>query len=239
MRTAILCALLGSASVYLAAQPAQQPPPQPAQQANPVPEQQKPAPQSLSPLVPVPGQPADPSKLAPPDPGAKPAAGAPVDAKNYVIGAEDEISINVFENQGFNVPLETVRPDGKITMPLIGELAAAGKTPEQLKAEITEVLATNYMNLPPHVSVIVVKVLSKNYYLNGEVNKPGKYPLVVPTTVMQALVNAGGFRDFANKKNIRIQRGTKFFKFNYNEVSKGKKLDQNILLQPDDQIYVN
>jgi polysaccharide biosynthesis/export protein len=235
MRTAILCALLGSASVYLAAQPAQQPPqPPPARQSGAAPDQQKPAPQSLSPLVPVP----DPSKLLPADSGAKPPA-APVDAKSYVIGAEDELSINVFENQGFNVPLETVRPDGKITMPLIGELAAAGKTPEQLKAEITEVLATNYMNLPPHVSVIVVKVLSKNIYLNGEVNKPGKYPLVVPTTVMQALVNAGGFRDFANKKKIRIQRGTKFFNFNYNEVSKGKKLDQNILLQPDDQIYVN
>lgn len=246
MRTAILCALLGSASVYLTAQPAQQPPQQtPARKTGAAPGQQKPAPQSLSPLVPVPGQPADPSKMAPAemapaDPAAKPAAAAPpVDAHSYVIGAEDELSINVFENQGFNVPLETVRPDGKITMPLIGELAAAGKTPEQLKAEITEVLATNYMNLPPHVSVIVVKVLSKNIYLNGEVNKPGKYPLVVPTTVMQALVNAGGFRDFANKKKIRIQRGTKFFNFNYNEVSKGKKLDQNILLQPDDQIYVN
>lgn len=239
MRTAILCALLGAASVYLAAQPAQQPPPQPARQPGAAPEQQKPAPQSLSPLVPVPGQvPADPAKLASGDTTSQPAAAA-VDAKSYVIGAEDELSINVFENQGFNVPLATVRPDGKITMPLIGELAAAGKTPEQLKTEITDVLATNYMNLPPHVSVIVVKVLSKNYYLNGEVNKPGKYPLVVPTTVMQALVNAGGFRDFANKKKIRIQRGTKFFNFNYNEVSKGKKLDQNILLQPDDQIYVN
>lgn len=213
------------------------------------------APESISPMIPV-GAPAqadpaekpatDPTKLAPGPSGAvgavggKPIAqGVGIDTKSYIIGAEDELSIIVFENQGFNVPLETVRPDGKITMPLIGEIEAAGKTPEQLKAEITDVLATNYMNLPPHVSVIVVKVLSKNYYLNGEVLKPGKYPLIVPTTVMQALVNAGGFKDFANKKNIRIQRGTKFFKFNYNEVSKGKKLDQNIYLQPDDQIFVN
>jgi polysaccharide export outer membrane protein len=124
-------------------------------------------------------------------------------------------------------------------MPLIGELQASGKTPDQLKTEITDVLAKDYMNLPPHVSVIVVKVLSKNYYINGEVGKPGKYPLTVPTTVMQALVNAGGFKDFANKKKIKIQRGAKFFTFNYLEVSKGKKLEQNILLEPDDQIYVN
>ena len=220
MRTAILCALL-AIPAYLAAQ-AQQP-----QQQTPQKQQEQ-----------APGQ----ASLAAATPQAAAVAKpvpAGVDTKSYVIGAEDEIAINVFENQGFNVPLETVRPDGKITMPLIGELDAAGKTPEQLKAEITDVLATNYMNQPPHVSVIVVKVLSKNYYLNGEVNKPGKYPLVVPTTVMQALVNAGGFRDFANKKNIRIQRGTQFFKFNYNEVSKGKKLEQNIVLQPDDHIYVN
>lgn len=224
MRTAILCALLATPA-YLAAQ-AQPPQQQASQKKQNSPEAQ--APQTAEPAA----------ATVQGSAGAK-TAPAGVDIKSYVIGAEDELSINVFENSGFNVSLETVRPDGKITMPLIGELDAAGKTPEQLKAEITDVLATNYMNMPPHVSVIVVRVLSKNYYLNGEVNKPGKYPLVVPTTVMQALVNAGGFRDFANKKNIRIQRGTQFFKFNYNEVSKGKKLEQNIFLQPDDHIYVN
>ncbi len=253
MRTAILCALLTAAPVFLAAQGTQSPPQDPKQDAKPEPKKAVPAQQSISPLIPVatPGQ-VDPSARPETDPshpaagpsgvvgavGAKPAT-AGVDTKSYIIGAEDELSIIVFENNGFNVPLETVRPDGKITMPLIGEIQASGKSPEQLTSEITDVLSTNYMNLPPHVSVIVVRVLSKNYYLNGEVLKPGKYPLIVPTTVMQALVNAGGFKDFANKKNIRIQRGTKFFRFNYNEVAKGKKLDQNILLEPDDQIFVN
>src|SRR5271157_1623234 len=147
MRTAILCALLAVAPVYLAAQ-ATQPPQQQDPKQNVKPEQKKPAPtpESISPLIPVPtpaqavdptAAPAtDPSRLAAPSGqvgaiGAKPVTAAGVDTKSYVIGAEDEISINVFENQGFNVPLETVRPDGKVTMPLIGELDAAGKTPEQ------------------------------------------------------------------------------------------------------------
>jgi polysaccharide export outer membrane protein len=85
---------------------------------------------------------------------------------------------------------------------------------------------------------VVVGVKSRNYYLQGEVNKPGKCPLVVPTTIMQALVEAGGFKDFANKKNIRILRGNKILKFNYNDVIKGKHPEQNILLQPDDQIII-
>ena len=252
MRTAIFSALLATVSSmnYLAAQTAPQPPQQPGQLDQKQDKQKSGTqPQSISPLIPVAGtadpaaQPAlDPSRMAAPSgtagaPGAKPIAG--VDTKSYVIGAEDVLSIIVFENTGFNVPSEMVRPDGKITMPLIGELQASGKTPEQLRDEIRDVLATNYMNLPPHVSVVVVQVNSKNYYINGEVLKPGKYPLIVPTTVMQALVNAGGFRDFANTKNIRIQRGKTFFHFNYKEVSRGKKLDQNILLQPDDQIFVN
>ena len=251
MRTAILSALLATASMVPLAGQTQQPPQKPPQQGQKQEAKTASQPQSISPLIPV-ANPADksaqsaldPSRMAAPS-GIAGAAGTPpvkpaeVDEKNYVIGADDELSIIVFENNGFNVPMETVRPDGKITMPLIGELQAAGKSPEQLRDEIRDVLNKNYMNQPPHVSVIVVRVLSKNYYINGEVNKPGKYALTVPTTVMQALVNAGGFRDFANKKNIKIQRGDQFFKFNYNEVAKGKNLKQNIYLRPDDQIYVN
>lgn len=261
MRKAIFSALLASLVVSgLAAQAAfetnqqqsappaqrqQQPTQADSKQAEPKKDPQTPAqPQSISPLIPVPNPAdgatpaADPSGIAAPEAGT-PKTVAGVDTKSYVIGADDELSINVFENPGFNVQIQAVRPDGVITMPLIGDVHAAGKTPEQLRKEITDVLSQNYMNLPPHVSVTVVRVLSKNYYINGEVLKPGKYPLTVPTTVMQALVNAGGFKDFANRTKIRIQRGEKFFTFNYKEVSKGKKLDQNILLLPDDQIFVN
>ncbi len=107
-------------------------------------------------------------------------------------------------------------------MPLLGEIVAATKSPEELADEIQKILVDRYMKEPPHVQVIVVDVRSKNYFLQGEVNRPGKYPLVVPTTIMQALVNAGGFRDFANKKDIRIQRGSQFLRFNYVEASEGE-----------------
>lgn len=249
MRTVIISAFLAAASVISVAGQtaagAQTPPAQPPNQ-DPQQKKAKPSPQPISPLIPV-TNPADATtpdaaKLATPagtPPATAPKTSATVDNNSYVIGSDDELAIVVFENQLFSTPTETVRPDGKITMPLIGDLQASGKTPEQLKNEVTDVLTKEYMNTPPHVSVIVVRVLSKNYYINGEVLKPGKYALTVPTTVMQALVNAGGFKDWANKKNIRIQRGAKFFHFNYNEVSKGKKLEQNIFLQPDDQIFVN
>ena len=160
---------------------------------------------------------------------------APVDPKAYIIGAEDIISIRVWrepENSG----LFTVRPDGKISVPLIGEIAAAGLTPEKLSESIAQGLQKVMVH--PEVTVGVERVNSKKYYIQGEVNKPGSYPLVIDTTVLEALVNAGGFREFANTKKIIILRGTERLKFNYHEVTKGKKMEQNILVKPGDQIIV-
>lgn len=158
-----------------------------------------------------------------------------IDPKAYVIGPEDLISIRVWrepENSGQFV----VRPDGKISVPLVGEIQAAGLTPEKLSLSIAESLQKVMVH--PEVTVGVEKVNSKKYYIQGEVNRPGSYPLVIDTTVLEALVNAGGFRDFANTKKIVILRGTERIKFNYNQVTKGKKMDQNILLKPGDQIIV-
>jgi polysaccharide export outer membrane protein len=90
----------------------------------------------------------------------------------------------------------------------------------------------------PEVTVGVERVNSKKYYITGEVNRPGAYPLLVPTTVLEGLVNAGGFRDFANTKKITILRGSDRLKFNYKEVTKGKKMEQNIVLQNGDEIIV-
>lgn len=163
------------------------------------------------------------------------AAGAPVDPKAYIIGPEDVLRVLVWrepENSG----TFTVRPDGKIALPLIGEVQAAGLTPDNLRTNVADGLQKILTH--PEVTVIVEKVNSKKYYIQGEINKPGAYPLVVPTTVLEALVNAGGFRDFANMKKITILRGTQRFKFNYKEVSKGRKMEQNIQLQPGDQIFV-
>jgi polysaccharide export outer membrane protein len=167
---------------------------------------------------------------------AKPAAPAPaVDPKAYVIGAEDVISIRVWrepENSGtFNV-----RPDGKVSIPLLGEIQAAGMTPEQLSAAISTGLQKVMVH--PEVTVGVEKVNSKKYFIQGEVNRPGSYSLVIDTTVLEALVNAGGFREFANTKKIVILRGSERIKFNYHEVTKGKKMEQNILVKPGDQIIV-
>lgn len=184
----------------------------------------------------VPDKP-EPEKAAPGTPAdAKPAPpAAPVDPKAYLIGAEDLISIRVWhepENSGQFV----VRPDGKISVPLIGEIQAAGLTPEKLSSNIAEGLGKVMVH--PEVTVGVERVNSKKYYIQGEVNKPGSYPLVIDTTVLEALVNAGGFREFANSKKIVILRGSERLKFNYREVTKGKKMEQNILVKPGDQIIV-
>jgi polysaccharide export outer membrane protein len=191
-------------------------------------------------MVPV-GAPAvngtsDPSVMAAGPAGAKPAATTA--ARTYIIGAEDVLAILVFEDAEFNVN-QMVRPDGKITLPLLGEITATGKTPAELESDIGAELLDKYMKEPPHVSVVVAGFHSKNYYVTGEgINKPGKYPLIVPTTVMEALIEAGSFRDFADKKHIRILRGEKILNFNYNEVIKGKRREQNIQLLPGDQIIV-
>ncbi|MGA2736418.1 MAG: polysaccharide biosynthesis/export family protein [Bryobacteraceae bacterium] len=198
---------------------------------------QQPAPDPQAPAVQTGLDKADPAKGATePGGGAKPAVpAAPVDPKAYLIGAEDVISIRVWhepENSGQFV----VRPDGKVSVPLVGEIQAAGLTPERLSLNIAESLQKIMVH--PEVTVGVERVNSKKYYIQGEVNKPGSYPLVIDTTVLEALVNAGGFRDFANTKKIVILRGSERLKFNYHEVTHGKKMEQNILVKPGDQIIV-
>jgi len=186
------------------------------------------------PETPKPAAPATktPEAAAPKADESKPAA---VDPKTFSIGAEDIIFIQVWREPDFTRQV-MVRPDGKITMPLIGEVQTEGLTPDQLTARLTESL-TKYLN-NPQVSVTVLAVNSKKYYITGEVGKPGAYPLVVPTRVLEALSGAGGFRDFANEKKITILRKGQRLKFNYKEVIKGKNMEQNILLENGDYIIV-
>ena len=115
-------------------------------------------------------------------------------------------------------------------------MQAAEQTPAQLAKVLTELLG-KYLN-NPDVNVIVTDVRSKKYYIDGEVGKPGSYLLVTPTTILEALSIAGGFRDFANTKKIRILRKGNILHFNYKEVSSGKKLEQNILVEAGDHIIV-
>lgn len=171
----------------------------------------------------------------PPNPGGGEGASAAVDPNKYLIGPEDILFIRTWREPDWTFAA-AVRPDGKITVPLVGEVQAAGQTPLQLVKTLTELIG-KYVN-NPDINVFVQDVRSKKYYIDGEVKKPGPYPLVTPTTVLEALSICGGFQEFANKKKIIILRGSKNFKFNYNEVIKGKNLQQNILLENGDHIIV-
>ena len=166
---------------------------------------------------------------------AKPDSGSAVDPKTYVIGAQDILSIKVWREQDFT-GLYTVRPDGKITLPLIGDVQASGLTPERLGDQLKQGLS-NYIN-SPDVSVSLQTVNSKKFYITGEVNRPGEYVLAIPTKVFDALSNSGGFRDFANKKKIIIIRGADRLKFNYQDILKGKNLETNIFLENGDTVVV-
>jgi polysaccharide export outer membrane protein len=165
--------------------------------------------------------------------------GGPMYDSTYILGAEDNISILVNNSVEFNGS-HLIRPDGRITVNLVGEVMAAGLTPE----ELTEVLKEKIKKyvVDPDVTISVLGVNSKRFFIQGEVNKPGEYRLVVPTKILEALVNAGGFRDFAKKKDIVIIReegtATKRLHFNYSDVIKGKHLDQNIFLRAGDIIVV-
>jgi polysaccharide biosynthesis/export protein len=180
---------------------------------------------------------ADPAKMAVPGASAKAQNLAQVDEKTYVIGAEDGLHLLVWGQTGMSGTY-SVRPDGRISIPLVGEFKASGKTPEELASEIAERMRSQDILRNPNVTIGLQEVRSKMIYISGEVNRPGRYPITKPTNVLQALVNAGGFKDFANQKNIVIQRGLERFKFNYKEVIQGKHVDQNILLQPEDHIIV-
>jgi polysaccharide export outer membrane protein len=121
----------------------------------------------------------------------------------YRIGSGDKLQINVYKEADLTQSLQ-VRPDGRITMPLVGDLAAAGQTPMQLQRRLADSLREYVAN--PVVTVMVVEVADRVVYVMGEVNTPGAVPLKGSMTVLQALAVAGGFKDFANKGGIRVLR---------------------------------
>ena len=129
-----------------------------------------------------------------------------------------------------------MQQNGNITMPLIGDLPAGGKTP----VEIQEILAkalTKYV-VKPLVTVTVQEVGSKKYYIDGLIARPGEYALVSPISILEAISKAGGLQDFANSKRIYILRGDKRIYFNYKDVLRGKHMEQNISIEPGDHIVV-
>ena len=169
---------------------------------------------------------------------SKPAR-ATTDDPNYSIALEDVLTIDVWKEPEISRTVP-VRRDGKISLPLLNDVQAAGLTPTQLGAEIVEKLRATIVH--PQVTVIVAQMSSLRIYILGQVTRGGAYPLVPEMTVMQALSIAGGFTPYANVKKIYVMRresGTdKTFAVNYKEVVSGHKTEQNIRLQAGDTIVV-
>jgi len=158
----------------------------------------------------------------------------------YVIGANDQLSIVVWKEQELTLPRVDVRLDGKISVPLIDDVQAAGLTPSQLKASITERLK-EYVTAP-QVTVIVTQSGSKIVYVLGEVAREGAIPMQPQMRVIDALAIAGGFTPFAGKTRVKIIREhakpAAEFNFDYDSFVDGADVTQNILLLPGDQIIV-
>jgi polysaccharide export outer membrane protein len=180
-----------------------------------------------------PAQPAVPAIST--DDAKKPATVDP----NYVIGAQDVLDVSVWKEPEVS-RIVPVRPDGKISLPLLNDVQAAGLTPAQLAAQITESLKKYVTS--PQVTVIITTINSQRVYILGEVTRPGAFPMLPGMTVMQALSSAGGFTPFAKMKSIYVLRqenGKKVkYPFNYKEAISGKNAEQDILLRAGDTIVV-
>lgn len=178
----------------------------------------------------------------PPSPtaAAKATNAKTADKDKYVIGNDDVLAINVWKEPEISRSVP-VRPDGKISLPLIGDVQAAGLTPAQLQADL-EKKFTSFISAPD-VSVIVQEVKSQKINILGEVNRPGSYPLSTPMRVLDAIALSGGFRDFAKSKDVYVLRTAADGKrerlpFNYKQVIKGRNQQQNVELKPGDTIVV-
>jgi polysaccharide export outer membrane protein len=160
-------------------------------------------------------------------------------AQEYHIGVSDVLSVSVWNQESLNVSVP-VRPDGRIAVPLLGEVEVAGRTPADVQAELT----TGYEKFitAPAVSLVVTEINSRKVFVMGEVAAPGVFNILTPTTLLQVLSMAGGFTEFAKKDAVvivRISNGqNQRFEVSVREITSGKNLDDNLLLLPGDTIYV-
>ena len=158
---------------------------------------------------------------------------------DYVIGPEDVLGV-VFWREAEISGDVTVRPDGRITLPIIGEMMAAGLQPQELQQRVQQAVV-KYLT-DPNVAIVVRAINSRKIFITGRVVNAGSYPLKGPLTAVQAIAVAGGLTDYADAKNItvlRIEGGkTTSFKLNYRDVARGKSLEQNIPLKPGDTVLV-
>jgi polysaccharide export outer membrane protein len=167
---------------------------------------------------------------------AKPAAPAPSPSPGYVIGPTDVLRVIVWREPDLTLEV-TVRLDGMITVPLLGDVPATGRSPRQLAASLAEELQRFIEN--PRVTVSVSQATSARVYVVGQMVKPGEFPLSGRMTVLKALALAGGFKEFAKPESIVIVREDQtVIPFNYKRVTDGKDMSQNVLLAAGDTIVV-
>jgi len=163
----------------------------------------------------------------------------PPPGTRFLIGVNDVLRIDVWEEEKLSLTVP-VRTDGKISLPLVDDVQAAGLTPFELKEELTRLLAQYIEN--PTVSVIVTMVNSLNIFIVGNIQKPGVYDVKREVNILQAISTAGGFTEWAKKRRIKIFRNhggvEKVIKVNYNKIASGKHPELNIPLQPGDTILV-
>jgi len=167
------------------------------------------------------------------------AEGVPVDQEKYQLGPEDVVEVSVWKEPELTKQL-VVRPDGKVSYPLIGDIPAAGRTIKELQEDVSKRLEKFVTDAS--VSVILLKAQHYKIYVTGKVNRPGEFLVGRPTTVMQAIAMAGGLTPFASPSSIAILRKgagqDELFPFDYNSVSRGQLLSQDRILMPGDVVVV-
>lgn len=174
------------------------------------------------------------------NPAPASSATAKTSGGEYIIGMEDVLSISVWREPDLSLREVVVRPDGKISLPLVDEIMANGLSPSQLQGVITERLKE--FVAAPNVTVTVIRIVSQSVSVVGLVARPGTYPLGTSTTVIEMLARAGGPVEFAKTKDIKVLRKeadkTTQFLVNYKDIMKGKNLQQNIILKKGDVVLV-
>jgi polysaccharide export outer membrane protein len=186
------------------------------------------------------GQSAAPAPQATSKPTGAPVAPTPTPTPaDYRIGAEDVLNIVFWREPDLSAEV-VVRPDGKISLPLINDVTALGLTPAQLREVLAERAKTFVKD--PNVSVVVRQINSRKVFITGNVERPGPYPLGGTMTVLQLIALSGGLREYADSKHIvvmRTENGQSLsLPFNYNDIAKRKNLHQNVELKPGDTVIV-
>jgi polysaccharide biosynthesis/export protein len=184
-------------------------------------------------------QPPNAAIAPPPSNGAAGTVTAALPA-SYVIGTDDVLAVVFWHDKDMSADAVTVRPDGKISLPLLNDVHAAGYTPDQLRAVLVQA-ASKYVE-EPNATVLVKEIHSRKVFITGNVSKPGIYPLSGEMNVLQLIAQAGGLLEYADAEKIVVMRSdnglAKYLTFNYKDVLKRKNIQQNVLLKPGDTIVV-